>query len=1077
MVYPNGQIDSPLPLVEQEIPDFEKLFAETLPFQAEIDELNSFISKSFGSFLSQALEGQNYVTFEAELKKHLLVLEKCPEPPVALLFFTDVAKQLMQAETFFEYHCATAPLHLPLPISLSWINDQPLRIEIPNRGLRVLIQNNLIPLQYQEYHETLVQHLIKLSVIEYPETLSSKHTIIFRQLQHEYHLELSLNQIFLLFFPKTYIEVIEKHPEHDYSATINDIFSEYAFTIREVRFAGKISSKALLLESLILNDTVATLPKQLKALRPFKERMRVYLYFMLRHGVTEAGPMLSDQIVRALFQQASLILENGVDSSNDLLLQNFVYEAYTRIQARYPELATSLTIKPDKAPSSYSDFLSKKCLFQTIPRDGSFLLRDLFGPSPIEVKEVKLPPAIPAVIAPFIPQPVTRQPQPIVPFFYNLNRKLPIDYARVWAAHFNEVLLGKKPTICCLHASQKHAFVGTVFSQAIINTTHGTHLFVVPEADLPHVSSWLLNFHFTETLCTAWKVSARRRGNATVFPEFRNYFLNNYGKHHMAYGYDQILLDIAAVFDQQQVKQLCHAINFDATYLKKVIKPHLLSFEKQSHLPQMRVMLTAAFHAAMSRTYEWLSQLDHDENSFMICSKCYEIVQQCTSKAPLDSIIHSINVLFDEYETKAQETAVSKEAYFLLTMSLSHMHPQRTSIENLVAYPSQTVLERVMYFTPEHISICKNQAEVNENLAKFPNRHQILIASNATCRIEFLMQSKHPISTVCIDTQANYYGSLHFAKIGTLFCVSSPEVVTHSPKPAAPTFVLQTPAKASNKQPFKGFINQNNTCFINAGLQALFCTRMSKALLDPQFPEESLPATIKQLKGIHESDFDNKPFYSKLLKQLFSEVPDIKNGLGKFHDVVPVLEHILDKLKYPLKWDETYSALGDMQELIKSRTLRHPLFVLPIPMKAGATLQALVEEALSVEEVHDENNRWSDAMTIHEQVHPLSDYCTKHTLIEPLPDMLFLQLKRWKWDELAFDMVKDTAAIDKLESVKIGNDNYALKAVIHQNHELLHYHAEVLTNGKWYRCDDMSIEPIDKPDTANGYVFVIEKIA
>jgi hypothetical protein len=215
--------------------------------------------------------------------------------------------------------------------------------------------------------------------------------------------------------------------------------------------------------------------------------------------------------------------------------------------------------------------------------------------------------------------------------------------------------------------------------------------------------------------------------------------------------------------------------------------------------------------------------------------------------------------------------------------------------------------------------------------------------------------------------------------------------------------------------------------------------------------------------------------YDKVVTKLFELVPDIKDQPGIFHDVTPVLEVILEKLNYSLQWDETYSAIGETELLVQRQTKRHPLFVLPVPMQQGMLLQTLIEQALATEEVHDENNRWNEALTHDGEKYPLADYCTKHTLVEPLPDMLVIQLKRWKWDELAMDLVKDSAEIVCANPINIGSSSYTLKACIQQNHIFMHYHAEVLIQGQWYRCDDTDIAPIAEPESSKAYIFVLEK--
>jgi len=1070
MVLSNGSVHSLIG--SNQYDDFEVNPLPVAKPQDDINTLNIFLSNSIGQFLLDSLQGQNYVNFKDELAKLLETCRKNTPDAPSLVVFQDLSANLSSDHPVFECSYSSPPLHLPLPISLSWIPDQPLTIKCTNPAIRLLLQKHLLPEgPYSDYYEVFLKHNLERSIFYLPTEHGVKHTLYFRQHHLEYTLDLTLIQIIMLFFPKAFVEIVSDHPEHDYSSIIQELFKEYHFEIRDPRLDGKLAStNVLLVESLLVNDSLALLPKTFIQSSAVVDKFQAYLYFLLRHGVTPSGPTLSDKIIHSLFTLGSILLENGVDPKNDTLLFNYLYEAFTIVKARNATLTIALEqlpfVKSLTKHSTYEEFVNKKSAFHNTAKDGSFLLRDLFGSSPQTKIAESTPPKT------FLPITKVAIPAlaPKASFFINLNRKLQ-TYILSWMPLLTEIFSGKVTTTQFMQQNPKLAFIGAALTEALIRSPSGNHLIIVSDADLECTKSWLVNFHFNETISTAWKIAFRRKGVAAVFPEFKRYFANHFGKWPMASGYDQILLDIAGAFTPELMLQLLAEITFDASHMKKVIRAHFVSFEKQHHNPVMKLLLQGNFQNTMAKVYECISGLNHDDNSFNFCMQVFEIAQQCQNKSPPDVILVSLNKLFDDFEEQTKSSAVVRESYFLLTCILALMNPTRSPIDQVEPHLSNEAMQRFMYLSPQQIQLCQTSQDLLVNIPQGFKLNQILIASHNVCTDELLKTFHAGFATLCIDGISRPIPQL-LPSPTIQFRVASQAAQV---KPVNQHFVLQTAPQSKSKLPIKGFLNKNNTCFINAALQALFCTRMSKELFNKTFPEGGLEHTLQRLKTLYTTDFDLDDTYEKLIKHLFETVPDIKNGLGKFHDVVPVLEEILDKLKYPLQWDETYSALGDVQLLIQSKTKRHPLFVLPIPMRTGANLQELIDQAQALEEIHDENNRWNEATTVQGQVQPLSDYSTKHTFIEPLPDMLFVQLKRWKWDELAFDMVKDTAEIVSNGPITIGATQYTLKAVIHQNHELFHYHAEVNIDGKWYRCDDKAIEPIAKPDPANGYVFVLEK--
>ena len=269
--------------------------------------------------------------------------------------------------------------------------------------------------------------------------------------------------------------------------------------------------------------------------------------------------------------------------------------------------------------------------------------------------------------------------------------------------------------------------------------------------------------------------------------------------------------------------------------------------------------------------------------------------------------------------------------------------------------------------------------------------------------------------------------------------------------------------------PLQGLINKENNCFINASLQALLSAKAFHTLLQtPSEKEEPLQKSLLDLSQKKQSD----TAHSQILDILYSTVPDLKAKRGLQHDARPVIDEILDRLKYKQLFQVTYQGINQYKHLVSAK--QNALYVLQIPLEGKRpSLQTLIKNAFARKFTSDENNKWkatSDGKEI-----ALSNYSVTHSLTAPLADMLVVQLERGYWDQSNGITKPANISVQYKDPIVIESSSYTLRACINYHPAIRHYTADVLRDGKWYHCDDTNVQPIPGPQCNQAYIYVLEK--
>lgn len=1071
--------------------------------EAQILALNAFLSQSVGEFLQNQLKDKALETFEKELKNHLAPCKSILEPPDYLQFLRQLAQDLTNSKDFFEIN-STSPQHLPIPVSLSCIENNPLRITVPNPALRTLLCHNYLPAEHSTYYKTLTEHVIRTLLLDTHEQLAASHTIIFRQLHLEYHLTLNLLQIIFLFFPSLFVEIAKANPEADFSELLDTIFHEHRFGICDVRFEGMIQGSSPLVESLIVGDLLSTFPSQLMQNASLREKVSSYLTLLMRWGISDKQPCLKDPTVLSICKLAGQVFASSPDLSQVALLYNYTYDALNSVKSRNPALAKQIQEiayfqkhTPFPPHETYSVFTAKKATYFCTPPEPSFLLVDLLGISQTN-KRKEMQSDGPAAKVRKTDHPIVQKlPNPLEQI-WNLNR----TFSKYFLQHIScltNFLNGKEESASLSSILEQRDVLGSFVLQALFYRKSGLHVIVAPDYEVNLLRKSLLEDTFYQAIYSSWKISAQRPNKEEALKHFASILNLMLGQDP---DYDDLLLRSVGLFEIDKLLSLVKEGLFTRDSLKKIALSHLKKLTDSIFFHYKSPKVCEEVTLCVSQAITFAKKIpDQDKDFVKALTTWHSQNKKNTSVEKLPQLVEQLYNYSKNSSTPASVKAVDR-AFFLLTSLLVGIRLEETQIQASGLYPDSSTLALLQNFLPCQISTATNFLELKilaDTMKKVPELGQICIVGTKFFQnLVDLSVITSPISTLILHDATSYEQQMPVIKEKVFLIQSSME-----PNPPTPfTFALKTKplqilttstsqeklpvvpkilSKPNLNLPFQGFPNKNNTCFINSGLQALFSIPKFQELLKTPLPQdkkykqwETLHKALNDLLVLHATQTDLNAPLNTVLTELFSHVPDIKGQLGAFHDVTPILEAILEIVNYPLQWDETYRGLDQNNHL--TSTTRRPLFVLPVHMKENEQLQELINQALSVEEVHDKDNIWKATNAEEEQV-PLADYATLHTLVEPLPDFMIIQLKRWRWDKELVDHVKDTGPIQITPELKIGSSRFALKACIHQNHMLMHYHAEVKNIGKWYRCDDTSIEEIEQPDAANAYVFVLEKIA
>lgn len=1073
--------------------------------EAHILALNAFLSQSVGEFLQNQLKDKAHETFAKELQNHLASCTAILNPPDYLQFLRKLAQDLTSDKDFFEINGTNPPQQLPIPVSLSHIDNNPLRITVQNPALRALLCHHFLPAEHSNYYKTLTEHVIKTLLIDTPEQLTASHTIIFRQLHLEYHLTLNLLQIIFLFFPSLFVEIAKANPEADFSDLLDTIFHEHRFGICDVRFDGMIQGSTPLVESLIVGDLLSTFPSQLMQNPALKEKVCSYLTLLIRWGISDKQPCLKDPIVLSICKLAGQVFESTQDLSQVALLYNYTYDALNAVKSRNAALAKQIQEiayfqkqHPFLPHETYAVFTAKKATYFSAPPEPSFLLVDLLGicQSNTKRKEIQSNEP-PAKIRKTETAIIQKLPNPLEQI-WNLNRTVSKHFLQHIPC-FTNFLQGKEESLTSSSILEQRGLLGSLVLQALFYRKSGLHLIVAPDFEVSLLRKSILEETFYEAIYSSWKITTQRANKEETLKHFVSILNLMLGQDPQ---YDELLLRSAKLFEIEKLLPLVKEGLFTRDSLKKIALSHLKKLSDSLFFQYKSPKVCEEVTLCVSQAITYAKKIPEQDKEFVKSLATWH--SQNKKNTSIDKLLQLVEQLYTyskNSSTPSSYTPVDR-AFFHLTSLIVGIRLEESPLQAPALYPDSGTLALLHNFLPCQISTATNFLElkiVAEAIQKVPQLGQICIVGTKFFQnLVDLSVVTSPISTVIFHDATSYEPQIPVIKEKVFLIQSSMEQNTPSPFTLAlktkPWQILSTSstaekspavpkllAKPNLKLPFQGFPNKNNTCFINSGLQALFSIPKFQELLKTPLPQdkkykqwETLHKALNELLALHVTHNDLNTPLSTVLTELYSHVPDIKGQPGAFHDVTPILEAILEIVNYPLQWDETYRGLDQNNHL--TSTTRRPLFVLPVPMKENEQLQELINQALSVEEVHDKNNIWKATNAEEEQV-PLADYSTLHTLVEPLPDFIIIQLKRWRWDKELVDHIKDVSPIQITPEVKIGSCRFSLKACIHQNHMLMHYHADVKNNGKWYRCDDTSIEELDQPDAANAYVFVLEKIA
>lgn len=302
-----------------------------------------------------------------------------------------------------------------------------------------------------------------------------------------------------------------------------------------------------------------------------------------------------------------------------------------------------------------------------------------------------------------------------------------------------------------------------------------------------------------------------------------------------------------------------------------------------------------------------------------------------------------------------------------------------------------------------------------------------------------------------------------------------------------------------------GFSNLGNTCYMNAGLQALLASPFFLQEMEAkglpikagERPEntaarQEIHTKLKDLIIFHQSSLPNKDEYILLaIKELHKAICDsgfskeISAGRRAQQDTAEFLRVIFGDFlqrEIPIETTKTFTNQGGNLESRQGKTSYVPSFIVAMPeSQAQKTLQlqGLVNAHFADEQVEG----WKangDAKPVTAKGRPDQYFSTKKTSIKNPPDYFSLQLKR---AQPGFNVDNRNVDLPADGIITIGKHQYQLRsATLHlgdysgNGHET----SVVRKEGKWYYCDDARTYSITD-EVANKLIrgacnYVLEKI-
>jgi len=303
--------------------------------------------------------------FQQEFNKELTAYKATTAPEKSKQFYETMFLLLTQEPQPISLQCDTPKL-LPLPLATSLVGKAPFTMQCKNNPVVQSILKHRI--QNCEESSNLISWYVRKIFCDNDIAPSDKWNPLklhFQQFNCEYELLINHKQLTYIFFPIMVASVAFDMPPKILYRSFCDLFMEYRYTVRDRRYQEYIPARAILFESLIVSDSLKSLPQPLIDSLELSTDMMRYIAFLMHHGITTSEKPLHSEIVQTLFTMAKRLLERQEHPERPQFYRH-VFDAFNMMKTKDPLFAEWLSSEPTVAKSvQFFGFLPKHSLLLT----------------------------------------------------------------------------------------------------------------------------------------------------------------------------------------------------------------------------------------------------------------------------------------------------------------------------------------------------------------------------------------------------------------------------------------------------------------------------------------------------------------------------------------------------------------------------------------------------------------------------------------------------------------------------------------------------------------------------------------